>query len=164
MSGSININLDATDFSFDSNSVDFDDPIAGKVNDATGDFAYLIGSDIARKDFTYTAIPEGGIEDLWEVVGAGVSFSLAELLYSNYNPLPGTDIAFLTLHGKGWLNVDGEGSFPARWTFSADENNGVYNYSSTTNVPDSGASVAMLGFGLLCLGAVSRLRRREAAA
>ena len=152
--GSIEFNLDQNSFSFDSTSVDFAAGDSGNVNDASGDYAGLVGSDVVFKDFVHDPFA-GPIESFWSIPGADISFDLLDLFHHEYSMVGGA--RFLTLAGTGIVRAAGFDPTAGIWTFSADKDGGSYNYSSIqTSVPEGGSVLALFGLSLLGLAIASR--------
>ncbi len=131
---------------------------------ATGDysaFAPTFGSQTNANyfNFNYTTpfAPVG--QKIWEV-NAGTYFRLNSL-----TGLGETEDS-LSLTGLGTAYLTGKDATPGLWSFSADRNTNAttFTFSSTTqvpppSVPESGASIALLGSALVAMGLISRRRR-----
>lgn len=105
--------------------------------------------------------------DLWSVTTAPHTFSF-DLNSFTVGPVIGTapNAQSVTLQGTGSLSYAGPSSYTTTlgtWTgqFSGGAGTFTWSSSSAANVPDGGASFALLGFGLLGLGGVSRFVRRK---
>lgn len=138
--------------SFDGTTVSFSAGTNGVVNLASGDYAGLLGADATYSDITYNPFSAGQV---WEIaLTPTTNFVLTSL-----------DIVFesadyLILSGRGIASMLGFEDTVGMFSFSADQSSSSLNFSSTTSVPDSGASVALLGLGLIGLaGAARRFKR-----
>jgi len=126
------------------------------VSYANGDYAALDGAGANYSDFSYAPFVEGII---WSV-DADTYFILKkidiieEIVFGSYKGL------FLAGTGLGFHDGLTQDGSIGSWTFSTDVTNGTsFSFSSTTAVPDSGATIAMLGLALVGIGAVSRRKK-----
>jgi len=151
ISGNIGIGLkDGSSVNFDGTTVSFSAGPNGTVNIANGDYAGLGGSDATYHDFDYNPFVAS---DVWEItLTPTTKFALTSvsILFES--------ASFLTLSGSGVASITGMDDTTGSWSFSADKSGGAgsFNFSSTTSVPDSGATLALLGLGLVGIAAASR--------
>ena len=127
---------------------------------STGDYAGLSGS-VTFKDLNWTTAGYTGalaIDDFWSVTSGGVTYTF--------------DLATITTNQVvgGTLVIQGTGTAQASSGFS-DNPYGIFSlsssssgtsisFSTTTSVPDSGHTAALLGLGMLGLaGLAKRLRK-----
>ena len=154
--GDIGINLAVgADVAVDTtaNTVDFTSGPNGdgSINFATGDFAGMAGSFADYADFTYDAFT--GPTTIWSVLGTpSTSFTLTSITYISETATG------VTLEGRGFASMAGFDTTGGDWSFSSDQaGNSNYNFSSTTSVvPDSGATLALLGLGLVSVVGIAR--------
>src|SRR4029077_3621142 len=108
------------------------------VQSASGSFAGLAG---ATAIFAFPWIFGSGQAALWTV--GGFTFNLLA--------------SSIDFQGGGFLNVSGEGiitgngsSGSVYWNFTVqdDPSNGVFSFSAANQIPDGGATVALLGLAL----------------
>lgn len=162
MTGSVEYNLDASAFTFDSSAVNFLAIPSGKVNNASGDFTGLVGTDVVHTNFVND--PFGAsINPL--VVISGFTFALDTMASYDYSISPLLNIAFLNVVGLGVISQDGFDDTGATWTFAATEDAGSNNYSATittvpatVSVPDGGSTLAGLGLAIGMIAVISRKR------
>jgi hypothetical protein len=148
INGAIAINLKTgSTVSFDPTSVSFSLGPNGTVNGATGDYVGYIGNDATYSDFQYAPLISG---EVWSIdLTPTTSFTLTSVV-------GGIDgFGNLSLSGSGIAKMFGKDDTGGIWSFSADQT-GIFNFSSTTSVPDSGATAALLGLGLLGLAGAAR--------
>jgi hypothetical protein len=136
------------------------------ANACTGDYAALNGNNTilaSYNDFQFA--PLGGlVNPLWSFNFNGIaySFSLASVSIVAQNSTA------LALSGTGTLRMTGREDTEGSWSFSGDTSSQwIFAFSSTTTsppssgtVPEGGSTMAILGLGLLVVGA---LRRRFSA-
>jgi hypothetical protein len=127
----------------------------------TGTFAPVVApTPVTMNPFTFSPFPVGGVSPLWTVtVGPNTySFNLSSPI-SVVQPGDNT----LELKGTGVMNATGFTATPGTWIFTGNQAGGTFSYSSSNaaNVPDGGATLALLGVSFLGLGGVSRLVRRK---
>lgn len=122
---------------------------------ATGDFSPLgIGQAVTQNGFTFSPLPAGGVNPLWTVTKAGItySFNLSSPIFVDQ---PGDNT--LVLKGTGKLNITGATSTTGTWIFTANQTAGTFSFSSSNGaVPDGGTTVALLGLSLLGLHGARR--------
>ena len=120
-----------------------------------GAYAGVSGATVVTfNNLVYDPFPVGGVTPLWTFVSAGNTYSF-DLTSLTVTERTATD---LVLRGVGTLTISGGLYTPTTGAFSlsADTSNNVtFVFSSTVSaVPDSGATLALLGLGLLGLGYV----------
>ena len=129
------------------------------VTPCDGSFAALNDPDTeiaVYNDFSFAPLG-GGVTPLWSV--DGFSFNLSAI--TNVNRAPNG----IVLGGTGTLfGPAGFDPTPAVWSFSADETDIEFRFSSTSaavsQVPDGGTTSMLLGLGLLGLAAARRRLHR----
>ena len=69
---------------------------------------------------------------------------------------------FVLVSGTGTVSGNGYTNRPATWHFSAqdDPSNGVFSFSGGIEVPDGGATLALLGLALVGIEGIRRKLRR----
>jgi hypothetical protein len=159
--GEINIGAVGTaSIDFTANTVTFSpsSPLNNAiVGNSTDDFATLapaltLGS---YKDFTYDPLTVSN--PIWTF--GGVSFSLMSITSIVEDTTP--DLS-LVLFGTGYASAAGFEDTLGKWSFSADKVGSNFSWSSTAAaVPEGGATLALLGLGLI--GLESARRRLKAA-
>jgi hypothetical protein len=125
--------------------------LCNPIQPCSGVFAGLDGGTAFYSDFTFDPLPAGGITPLWSF--NGFSFNLTSIV-SITRGLHG-----IVIQGFGTLFADGYDPTPSMWSFSADETNMIFGFSSTTSampvpVPDSGSTLLLMGAAMLALGYV----------
>ena len=152
------IGINATDFSLDGtnfgNSTMFTS-ITSSVTGGTGDYAGASG-DVTTTLFTFGAGGAGSaigpVAKLWSLdLSPTTTFDLltATIMYRSDS--------LLVLEGSGLAKMAGKEATYGVWNFSANASiGGVFNFSSTTSVPDSGTTVSLLGLSLFGLAAAAR--------
>jgi hypothetical protein len=130
------------------------------VGSSTGDFAALapvltFGS---YKNFTYD--PLSVANPIWTF--GGVSFNLLSVTSITEDSV-GPERS-LVLFGSGVATAAGYDDTVGSWSFSADTTSSKFSWSSTAStVPEGGATLALLGLGLVGLeGARRRLKAAKA--
>lgn len=164
MTGSVEYNLDASEFTFDGSSVNFLAVPSGKVNNASGSFAGLLGTNVVHTDFIND--PFGASINPLVVAGA-FTFGLDTMTSYDFSEVAAFNIAFLNIVGKGIISQAGFDDTWATWTFAATKDAQSNNYSATittiptpVQVPDGGTTLAGLG---LAIGMIVVLARKRSA-
>ena len=133
---------------------------------STGHYSSTAGAAVSFAGFSWNP-SSTPVEDLWSFSSGGWTYSF-DLLSLNVLTHSAT---FLDISGTGLLFIEGAGSpFDAEgtvgtWTFQINNSAGshpeaLFQFtSSNTSVPDGGTTAALLGLGLVGLGAISRRRR-----
>ena len=129
------------------------------VTPCTGTFGVFNDVDVefaVYNDFSFNPLG-GSVTPLWLVDGFGFNLTSISSIVRATNGV--------VLEGTGTLfGPAGFDPTAAIWSFSADETNAVFRFSSTTTaaaVPDGGMTAMLLGFGLVGLAAARRRFRRR---
>ncbi len=123
------------------------------ITGVSGDYSiYTPGDSITVYDFTFDPFPVGGVDPLWSITNDPTTFfALTSLVVVEQEE------DSLKLRGEGIGYMDGkEPNEGGTWILTANTLGSTFSYSSTSSVPDSGTTVAMLGLGLIALGATAR--------
>ena len=135
-----------------------------RVDSASGDFAAagLIDGSIAT--FAPGWVFGSGQPMLWQAGGFTFNLSASSIALQNNS--------FLLVEGSGFIVGNGFDQTEGSFTFSTQENdvNGRFSFSAagqanpqSTNVPDGGATIALLGLSILGLqGARKAIAKRNA--
>ena len=127
----------------------------------TGDFTAIAPGTAASFHTPIVYNPATPDNPLWTVLSGGLTYeffatSMAAPTYS----YAGTSINQVTLTGDGYLDVFHGESLCATgngdWTLQLEKNGSALNFQSGATVPDGGLTMAMLGGGMLALGAIRR--------
>ena len=129
-----------------------------QVTSDSGSFAIAgvilntIGS-VNMTPFSFNPFPGGGVIPLWSTTaGPAASFDLTTL---SSRLQPGDDT--LTLKGTGMLHLVGFDNTPGSWTFTANQAQATFSWSSSNGaLPDGGTTVMLLGSALAALGMARR--------
>ena len=122
------------------------------VQSVSGNFAYFVNAG----DFvTFTptwSFTSGPIALFWQVDGFTFDLVVSHILFQGDG--------FLAVYGTGLITGHGYTS-GGTWRFSTqdDPSNGVFSFSAST-VPDSGATVALLGLALAGIEVIRRKSKR----
>jgi hypothetical protein len=119
-----------------------------------GAYAGTDGSLVTYTPFTFTPF-SGPISPLWTFTSGGVTYSFDLLSVSKD---PGATANSLTLHGSGMARISG-GVYedtPGEWVFTINRGTSLFSFSSSTAVPDGGATAMLVGLGLLGMGCMRR--------
>lgn len=153
--GAIAFSSDGSTAVYTPTSVDFTPDVSNaEVDAANGDYAFLSGTSVTFNDFTYNPFSSFV---LWiSDIDAGTYFTVTALA-------GGIDgLGNLSLAGTGLASMTGKDDSHGTWTFTGNDNGGLFTFSAGTNVvPDAGTTVSLLGFGLMGLVAVRRFRRNS---
>jgi len=130
-------------------------------NLSTGDYAAIAdGTTVTVKDLNWSSLTNGvgalSITEFWTIADSGstYSFNLESIIANSYANSTRTILARGTATGTGF--EDSAGTFQ----LSTSGNGTSISFSSTTDVPDSGTTTALLGLSMLGLaGAARRLRK-----
>jgi hypothetical protein len=119
------------------------------VSFATGDYAGVLGDTAFYADFTYS--PLAVVNPLWSI-DPDTYFDITSM--NIVSEVAGVSVS---LTGMGTAYHDAFDPTVGSWSFSADQSGSFFTWSSTTTtVPDSGATAALLGLGLLGLAGAAR--------
>jgi len=126
---------------------------------STGDYAGLSGS-VTFKDLNWTTAGYTGalaIDDFWSVTSGGVTYTFDLATITTNQVVSGT----LVIQGTGTAQATGFTDNPGGiFSLSSSSSGTSISFSSTTSVPDSGHTAALLGLGMLGLaGLAKRLRK-----
>ena len=156
VTGSINIASTAPS-SFNASSVTFGAGNNSIVTSATGSYTGLFLATVHYNSFTYLPF-SGPISPLRSTTSGSPtsSFNLTSISSRDYNP------GFsLSLSGLGVAKVAGFDDTVGKWTFTASQDGTIFGFDSINSpaprVPDGGATLALLGVGILGLGGMRRL-------
>ena len=120
------------------------------VQSGSGSFAGLDGSSVTFTPSWF--FNSGPIALFWQV--GGFTFHLiASAIVSQMGD------GFLTVSGTGYITGNGLHITNGTWLFSVqdDPSNGVFSFSGSSQAPDGGATVALLG---LALAGIEGIRRK----
>ena len=138
---------------------------AGFGSSATGDYAGFVGGGpgaptVTFKDLDWTTAGYTGalaIDDLWSFVYTGVTYSFDLATITTNEVVGGT----LVIQGRGTAQATGFDDNPgAQFSLSSSSAGTSIAFTTSTSVPDSGHTAALLGLGMLGLaGLAKRLRK-----
>jgi len=130
-------------------------------NGSTGDYAGIAsGTAVTFKDLNWTTAGYTGalaIDDFWSFTSGGVTYTFDLATITTNQVLAGT----LVIQGTGTAQATGYTDNPGGiFSLSSSSSGTSISFSSTTSVPDSGHTAALLGLGMLGLaGLAKRLRK-----
>jgi len=129
---------------------------------STGDYAGIAsGTAVTFKDLNWSTVGYTGalvIADFWSVGAAGSNYNFDLATITTNQVIAGT----LVIQGTGTAQSDiaGLDDQVGYFTLSSSSSGTSISFSSTTSVPDSGHTAALLGLGMLGLaGLAKRLRK-----
>ena len=129
------------------------------VNSTSGDFDPFLLSVATYQNFTYS--PLAVANPIWSLLVGGLSFDLGAITsIDEVGPIIG-------FTGVGIVHAAGYDDIAGTWSFSADTSNGgsTFSFSSTTStisptttstIPDGGATAGLLGLGIAGLALARR--------
>lgn len=125
---------------------------------STGDYATIaIGTAVTIADLVWNTVNYTGalvVNDFWSINAGQYTFDLATITYNQVTA--GT----LTIQGTGTAQGTGFDDFTGYFTLSSSSSGTSIAFSSTTAVPDSGHTAALLGLGMLGLAGLARRLRK----
>ena len=131
-------------------------------NGSTGDYAGIAsGTAVTFKDLNWTTAGYTGalaIDDFWSFTSGGVTYTFDLATITTNQVLGGT----LVIQGTGIAQSDiaGLDDQVGYFTLSSSSSGTSISFTSSTSVPDSGHTAALLGLGMLGLaGLAKRLRK-----
>ena len=130
-------------------------------NGSTGDYAGIApNTSVTFKDLNWTTAGYTGalaIDDLWSFTYSGVTYSFDLATITTNQVVGGT----LVIAGTGTAQATGFTDNPgASFSLSSSSSGTSIAFTTTTSVPDSGHTAALLGLGMLGLaGLAKRLRK-----
>jgi len=159
INGNISINSFGTGptIDYEAHSVTFGPSPNSIVTDVTGSYVGVVNvkDDAQYSNFVYDPF-SGPIDPLWTTLGGEASFSLTAITF--IDEVPGTG---LLLKGYGIASLNGFSDTVGSWSFSANETESSFNWSSLNsapaNVPDGGSTLTVLGLSILGLGGARRM-------
>jgi len=127
---------------------------------STGDYAAIgSGVTVTVQDLDWTSVGYTGalaISNFWSMTVSGVTYSFDLATITTNQVTAGT----LLIQGTGTAEATGFTSQEGTFTLSSSSSGTSIAFTSTTNVPDSGHTAALLGLGMLGLaGLAKRLRK-----
>lgn len=149
---------DATMITFGGEAVDF----------GLGDYSGVTGGGVVAatfaSPFTFGALGTTGanvVTPLWTFVEAGITYSF-DLATITVNALAGSQ---RNLEGLGTAKITGYDDTPGLWRMNFSGSTTTVSFSSSTDsppppVPDSGATLALMGIALLGLAGSARRFRK----
>lgn len=133
---------------------------ASFVTAADGDYLGTAGQSVTYTPFAFRPVlSPSPVTPLWTFATGGLTYSF-ELTSLSIDA--GGTANSLTLHGLGNATITGGtssfDSTPGTWVFTLNNAGSTFSYSSSDSVPtpDGGATAALIGVGLLGLGALRR--------
>ena len=120
------------------------------IGASTGDYGLIpSGTPVSFTDFSFA---DAMVSPIWQLtyLGAQYSFDLTSFSVTNQ------DSNNITVEGSGVASITGLEDTPGVFVLTANKAGANLTFSASTAVPDTGATLALLGFGLLGLGAASR--------
>jgi len=130
-------------------------------NGSTGDYAGIAsGTAVTFKDLNWTTAGYTGalaIDDFWSFTSGGVTYTFDLATITTNQVLAGT----LVIQGTGTAQATGYSDNPGGiFSLSSSSAGTSISFTTTTSVPDSGHTAALLGLGMLGLaGLAKRLRK-----
>ncbi len=128
---------------------------------STGDYAGIASATaVTFKDLNWTTAGYTGalaIDDFWSITSGGVTYTFDLATITTNQVIGGT----LVIQGTGTAQATGFTDNPGGiFSLSSSSSGTSISFSSTTSVPDSGHTAALLGLGMLGLaGLAKRLRK-----
>lgn len=123
----------------------------------TGDYSGTDGSLVTMTGFDFDPF-NGPVTPLWtfDYSGKTYSFDLNTITGVSRANFGGFD--FLTVSGSGVANITGFSATNGSWalTTQSQSNSTTLSFSAASAVPDSGATAALLGLGLIGLAGAAR--------
>jgi len=127
--------------------------------------AVALGTAVTFNDFSFAPFASP-TPDLWSFSFDGLDYSMTATSLTSVDRNPGNPLGSIELRGKGNANITGFDETYGDWilTFNTADNGATFSFSSSSSatgarVPDSGASIALLGSALVAMGLISRRRR-----
>ena len=132
-------------------SISFNNPITVALS--TGDYAGLAPGSATFTDFTFGSVGTTGalaVSPLWSITG-GWSFDITSVTNNSLS-----NNGQRIVEGKGLAYGTGYQATPGTWALSTSGSTSSVVFSANTKVPDSGATAALLGLGLIGLAGAAR--------
>ncbi|MDB6128163.1 MAG: hypothetical protein JWM35_2059 [Verrucomicrobia bacterium] len=127
----------------------------GIVSHTSGDYNGLLGAAANYNNFQYQPFTS---QTLWTITLTPTTYFVLNAI----TLIDETGTVGVSLWGNGTAYMAGHDATYGEWTFSASKNapDAVFNWSSSTTVPDGGTTAMLVGLGLLGMSVVSRRRVR----
>lgn len=125
----------------------------GPTSAGTGDYSVL--PTFTPLTFNTFSFSDTGVAPLWSIINAGTTYSFDA---TTVNVTTQT-INALIISGSGIGSISGvinRNDTAGSWIVTADKSGASFQFSSTAVVPDSGATAALLGLGLIGLAGAAR--------
>ncbi|MDB6126612.1 MAG: proteinsorting protein/MYXO-CTERM protein [Verrucomicrobia bacterium] len=129
-------------------------PSNAQVSFTSGDYNGLLGAAANYADLTYSPfVPQ----TLWTITLTPTTYFYLDTIFL----VDETSTVGVSLWGTGTAYMAGHAATTGSWTFSASRNqeDAVFNFSSSTSVPDGGTTALLVGLGLVGMSVVARRRK-----
>lgn len=143
---------------FTTHTISFNGTIPGQnalVTQTTGDYVGLLGAGANYNTFQYA--PFTGPTTIWTITLTPTTY----FVLKGISLVQETDTVGVSLWGYGTAFMAGKDATDGNWTFSSSRNpqDTVFNFSSSTTVPDGGMTAMLVGLGLVGMSVVARRKK-----
>ena len=124
-----------------------------QVQNADGDFATFTSSGRSVAFNAPWSFNSGALSNFWSVDGFTFDLISSSVVYQNHG--------FIFVDGSGTVSGHDFDSYVGTWSFTTQDRSsgGIFSFSGSSSVPDSGTTALLLGTALVGMSVIARRRK-----